>query len=140
MLGEMSLRAVIITALNDISVLNQKSHTKDPNKMRGSKEFLCIHFFSVNFMSSFHKDHVGNYDTRLSLEERNLKPFIWVSTSQSVPREMQNLRHLKLTKKFFTLSPFLKNNGLICEPLTSYCGYCNWGVMHVGYKVEFACY
>ena len=60
-------------------------------------------------MSSFHEDHIGNFDTWLSLEERNLKPFIWVSTSQSVPREMQKDTVLKLTKKFFTISPFLKN-------------------------------
>ena len=80
----------LIMALNDISVLNQKSHTRDPNKMRGSKEFLFILFLPANFMSSFHKYHVGNFDTWLSLEERNLKLFIWVSTSQSVPREMQN--------------------------------------------------
>ena len=57
--------------------------------MRDSKEFLCILFFSANFMSSFHKDHVGNFDTSLSLEERNLRPIIWMSTSESVPREMQ---------------------------------------------------
>ena len=40
-------------------------------------------------MSSFQKDHVGNFDTWFSLEERNVKPIIWMSTSQSVPREMQ---------------------------------------------------
>ena len=45
--------------------------------MRGSKEFLyAFIFFPANFMPSFHEDHVGNYDTQLSLEERNLKPFI----------------------------------------------------------------
>ena len=61
--------------------------------MRGSKEFLyAFIFFPANFMPSFHEDHVGNYDTQLSLEERNIKPFIWVSTSQSVPREMQKLK------------------------------------------------
>ena len=141
----MSLRAVIITALNDISVLNQKSHTKNPNKMRGSKEFLCIHFFSVNFMSSFHKDHVGNYDTRLSLEERNLKPFIWVSTSQSVPREMQNLRHLKLTKKFFTLSPFLKNMVLFVNRWphtvdTATEGSSTWGTRLSLHVIKCYCY
>ena len=57
------------------------------------KNSYAFIFFSCKFyMPSFHRDHVGNYDTRLSLEERNLKPFIWVSTSQSVPREMQKLK------------------------------------------------
>ena len=73
------------------------------------KNFYSFFFFPANFMSSFHKYHLGNYDSWLSLEERNLKPFIWVSTSQSVPREMQKDTVLKLTKKFFTISPFLKN-------------------------------
>ena len=95
-------------ALNDISVLNQKSHTRDPNKMRGSKEFLCILFFPANFMSSFHKYHVGNFDSWRSLEERNLKLFIWVSTSQSALPKRNAKRHLKLTKKFLPYHHFWK--------------------------------
>ena len=35
-------------------------------------------------MSSFHKYHVGNFDTWLSLEERNLKPVIYLSEHKSV--------------------------------------------------------
>ena len=78
-------------------------------------------------MSSFYKDHAGNYDSWLSLEERNLKPFIWMSTSQSALPKRNAKRHLKLTKKFWSwklfplyyvylkvwsLSPFLTNKVL----------------------------
>ena len=72
------------------------------------KNSYAFIFFPVNFISSFHEDHIGNFDTWLSLEERNLKPFIWVSTSQSALPKRNAKRHLKLTKKFFTISPFLK--------------------------------
>ena len=73
------------------------------------KNSYAFIFFPANFMPSFHRDHVGNYDTRLSLEERNLKLFIWVSTSQSVPREMQKDTVLKLTKKFLPYHHFWKS-------------------------------
>ena len=77
--------------------------------MRGSKEFLCILFFPANFMSSFHKYHVGNFDSWRSLEERNLKLFIWVSTSQSALPKRNAKRHLKLTKKFLPYHHFWKS-------------------------------
>ena len=54
------------------------------------KNFYAFIFFLQILCPVFIiEDHVGNFDSWLSLEERNLKPFIWVSTSQSVPREMQ---------------------------------------------------
>ena len=48
------------------------------------KNSYAFIFFPANFMSSFHEDHVGNYDTWLSLEERNLKPVIYLSEHKSV--------------------------------------------------------
>ena len=101
------------TALNDFSVLNQKSLQGIQIKMRGSKEFLFILFFSANFMCSFHKDHVGNFDTWLSLEERNLKQIIWMSTSQSVPREMQKDMYTKNWLKNFYHITIFEKHGLI---------------------------
>ena len=66
-------------------------------------------FFSANFMSSFHKDHLGNFDTWLSLGERNLKSIIWMSTSQPVPREMQKDVYTKnWLKKFLPYHHFWK--------------------------------
>ena len=70
--------------------------------------YAFIFFLQILCQVFIIEDHVGNYDTWLSLEERNLKPFIWVSTSQSALPKRNAKRHLKLTKKFFTISPFLK--------------------------------
>ena len=72
------------------------------------KNSYAFIFFPANFMSSFHEDHVGNFDSWLSLEERNLKPFIWVSTSQSALPKGNAKRHLKLTKKFLPYHHFWK--------------------------------
>ena len=56
--------------------------------MRDRKELLCIHFFflqiyRVSYMSSFYKDHAGNFDTWLSLEEEKFKT-IYLNEHKSV--------------------------------------------------------
>ena len=72
------------------------------------KNSYAFIFFPANFMSSFHEDHVGNYDTWLSLEERNLKPVIYLSEHKSVSSKRNAKRHLKLTKKFLPYYHFWK--------------------------------
>ena len=95
---------------------------------------FCAFFFFLQILSSFHKDHVGKFDTWLSLEERNLKPYIWMSTSQSVPREMQKDTKNGL-KNFYHITIFGKH-GLFCEWLTSYCAYSSWGVERWGTRLR----
>ena len=65
-------------------------------------------FFPANFIPSFHRHHVGNYDTWLSLEERNLKPVIYLSEHKSVSSKRNAKRHLKLTKNFLPYHHFWK--------------------------------
>ena len=77
------------------------------------KNSYAFIFFPANFMSSFHEDHVGNFDSWLSLEERNLKQIIWMSTSQSVPREMQKDMYTKNWLKNFYHITIFEKHGLI---------------------------
>ena len=72
------------------------------------KNFYAFFFFPANFGSYFHKYHVGNFDTWLSLEERNLKAFIWMSPIKSVSPKRDAKRHPKLTQKILPYHHFWK--------------------------------
>ena len=88
--------------------------------------FFFLQIYQVSCMSSFYKDHAGNFDTWLSLEEEKFKT-IYLSEYKSVRLKRNAKRHLKLTKKFWSwklfplyyvylkvwsLSPFLTNKVL----------------------------
>ena len=131
-------------ALNDFSVLNQKSHSGDPNKMRGSKEFLCIHFFSCKFYVQF---SWRSYRQLWHLTFFRGKKFktIYLSEHKSVSPKRNAKRHLKLTQKIFTISPFLKNMVLFVNYWphtvdTPTEGSSVWGTSLSSHVIKYYCY
>ena len=77
-------------------------------KWAGSKEFLCIHFFSCKFYVKFSWRSCRQLWHLTFFRGKKFKT-IYLIEHKSVSSKRNAKRHLKLTKKFFTLSPFLKN-------------------------------
>ena len=76
--------------------------------MRGSKEFLCIHFFSANFMSSFHHWRSCRQLWQLTFCRGKKFKTIYLSEHKSVSPKRNAKRHLKLTKNFLPYHHFWK--------------------------------
>ena len=83
------------------SVLNQKSHTRDPNKMRGSKEFWCILFFFCKFYVQFSLRSCRQLWHLIFFRGKKFKTnYLNEHKSVSPKRNAKRHVHLKLTKKF----------------------------------------
>ena len=116
--------------------------------------FFFLQIYQVSYMSTFYKDHVGIFDTWLSLEEEKFKT-IYLNEHKSVSPKRNAKRHLKLTKnlwswklfplyyvylKFWSLSPFLTNKVLFVNRWPHSVDTPKGGVEHMVHKVEFPCY